>query len=302
MTDVEMSAETRILFEPSSRPISRPRIRRARVACTACQARKIRCTAQTDEPCSNCVFENVQCIMAVKPTKPRKARPRSNLYTTGRAAHTAGTTSSLSSCNKNILDGLQHQTPNITPPITTDTQQSKPKSPCMEDQLQLPGIDGELTENAEDQLDWKESAFKNLCPPGIHDPPWTPSSERSTTEGNSAPYQPPPFIAPPPPWLTAEDIHYLYQKGALSVPEPELRDALIEAYLLYVYPCYPVLDLQALDEALHGGPGHSFSLLVFQAIMFAGSCWVDIKLLRKLRFLTRLEARKTFYLRVKVSK
>jgi hypothetical protein len=301
MTDVEIPAKTRVLFEPTSRQISRPRIRRARAACTACQVRKIRCTAQIDEPCSNCVFDNVQCIIAVKPPRPKKTRAHLSSQVAGRVAHKIGTSSSLSPDSGGNLNGSRHQTPNISSPATNSIQQSKPRSTCTEARPRLTSIDSELAEDAENEIDWKEAAFKNLSPPRILDPPWTPAFEDSTMNGTPASYQLPPFIAPPPPWLTDKDIHYLHQKGALSVPEPELRDALIEAYLLYVYPCYPVLDLEALDEALQGGSGHSFSLLVFQAVLFAGSCWVDIKLLRKLRFLTRLEARRAFYQKVRVS-
>lgn len=40
--------------------------RRARAACNLCRWRKVRCNAQNGQPCSNCTFEDVQCVMAPK--------------------------------------------------------------------------------------------------------------------------------------------------------------------------------------------------------------------------------------------
>lgn len=50
--------------------------RRARVACQACRAKKIRCDAKDGEPCSNCLLENVQCVLV--PKKPRRYDPTSS--------------------------------------------------------------------------------------------------------------------------------------------------------------------------------------------------------------------------------
>ncbi|EXJ70664.1 uncharacterized protein A1O5_05654 [Cladophialophora psammophila CBS 110553] len=95
-------------------------------------------------------------------------------------------------------------------------------------------------------------------------------------------------------------MNYLHQKGACSLPDAELRDALIESYIDYIHPCYPFLDLDLLDKALCGNSDQQFSLPVLQAVMFAGSSWVDIKLLRRRGFLTRKAARMTFYLRTRL--
>lgn len=101
--------------------------------------------------------------------------------------------------------------------------------------------------------------------------------------------------------LTKGDLQYLHEKGALSLPEPGLRNALIESYMLYVHPCYPIIDVDALNEALYGGLREKrFSFLVFQAIMFTASCFVETKMLRKLGLLTRKAARNALFLKARV--
>ncbi|KEF52113.1 uncharacterized protein A1O9_11739 [Exophiala aquamarina CBS 119918] len=108
----------------------------------------------------------------------------------------------------------------------------------------------------------------------------------------------PPFVRPMPSWLTTEDIEYLWCKGALQVPEPELRDNLVQCYILYIHPCFPLIDLEAFQASLQDPSRHeSISLLLFQAIMFASSPWADIKLVRKLGFWTRKAMRSAFYLK-----
>lgn len=112
----------------------------------------------------------------------------------------------------------------------------------------------------------------------------------------------PAFIQPIPDHLAPEDVDYLRKKGCFDVPEPELRDAILRSYAEYVHPCIPLLDLaRFLSSILSPQPqGNRISLLLFQAVMFAGSAHVDIKPLRKLGYLRRKAARRALYLKTKV--
>jgi hypothetical protein len=92
----------------------------------------------------------------------------------------------------------------------------------------------------------------------------------------------------------------LSQRGALSIPEPGLRDELLLAFVLYVYPTLPVVDLQDLVKAVEGHPGCDVSLILFQAVMFAGTAFVDLQLLVDAGFESRLAARAYFFRKVKV--
>jgi hypothetical protein len=111
----------------------------------------------------------------------------------------------------------------------------------------------------------------------------------------------PDFIQPIPEHLAPEDIEFLRQKGCFQIPSPELRDAILRSYAEYVHPCMPVLDLARflsgiLSPKAHGG---RISLLLFQAVMFAGSAHVEIKRLRKLGYLKRKAARRALLIKVK---
>ncbi|KAK5045192.1 hypothetical protein LTR84_009525 [Exophiala bonariae] len=111
----------------------------------------------------------------------------------------------------------------------------------------------------------------------------------------------PGFLKPPPASMDPEDLEYLARKGSLTLPDPDLRDACLRSYFQYVQPCFPVVDVKAFHGFLHapGPKSDKFSLLVFQSMMFVGSIWVDIRLIRRLGFLTRHSARRAMHSKVR---
>lgn len=119
----------------------------------------------------------------------------------------------------------------------------------------------------------------------------------------NAPSKLPPFIAPFSTQIPAEDLAYLSAKGALKLPENTLQTALLRSYFDYVHPFMPILDLERFlrSVATQEGEHDRTSLLLFQAIMFAGTAHVDMDHLRKAGFRTRRQARKTFFQRTRVS-
>lgn len=114
----------------------------------------------------------------------------------------------------------------------------------------------------------------------------------------------PPYIKPLPDHLQQEDVEYLARKGALSVPEPRLRDELLRSYIEFVPGTLPEPDwhdvLAHVEQRHSTGPG--VSLLLFQAIMFVGSAYVDMEHLERAGFKTRKSARQAFFQRARVSK
>ena len=111
----------------------------------------------------------------------------------------------------------------------------------------------------------------------------------------------PSYISPTKHIFDVEEIAYLRSRGALSVPLPDLRDQLLLAFLLYVHPFLPVVDFQDVCDAVEGRPGCQISLLLFQAIMFAGTAFVDLQHLLDAGFENRLAARAYFFRKIKVS-
>jgi hypothetical protein len=113
----------------------------------------------------------------------------------------------------------------------------------------------------------------------------------------------PPYVRPLPQRLAAEDVTYLFGKKALSIPDVLLRNALLRAYVEYVHPYMPLIALHDFLAVVDRGTGENgrLSLLLFQAVMFAGTAFVDMDYLIGAGYQSRKEARKEFYQKAKVS-
>lgn len=103
--------------------------------------------------------------------------------------------------------------------------------------------------------------------------------------------------------MTSVDIDYLFAKGALSLPETSVRNALLRSYLEYVHPYMPLVEVHELLQIIDDGTGQygRISLLLFQAIMFAGTAFVDMDELRAAGYSSRKSARKAFFQKARVS-
>lgn len=113
----------------------------------------------------------------------------------------------------------------------------------------------------------------------------------------------PDFIQPPSREFDDDELEFLTKRGALSLPEQSLQDQLLLAFLLYVYPSLPILDIQDFIDAVEQRrPGCRVSLILFQAIMFSGTAFVPIEALRKAGFESRIAARGYFLRKLKVRK
>ncbi|KAI9844111.1 MAG: hypothetical protein M1837_005825 [Sclerophora amabilis] len=112
----------------------------------------------------------------------------------------------------------------------------------------------------------------------------------------------PGYIKPLPPRIVSEDVAYLENKGALSIPETGLRNELLRAYVEFVHGYMPLLDLNDFLKIVDMGNGATgtLSLLLFQAVMFVGSAFVDLRHLQNAGFPTRKAARRAFFQRARV--
>lgn len=113
----------------------------------------------------------------------------------------------------------------------------------------------------------------------------------------------PRFIKPLPAKIGPEEISYLEKKGALTVPKGTLRSEMLRAYVEFVHPYMPLLDLHDFLTVIDRSDGSKgkVSLILFQAVMFAGSAFVDMSHLRFAGYATRKEARKDFFQKTRVS-
>lgn len=111
----------------------------------------------------------------------------------------------------------------------------------------------------------------------------------------------PAFIKPVPAKYGVDDIAYLSKKGALTIPSPPLRNALLQSFINFIHPYMPLLDLhEFLDTIENNDESSAVSLLLFQAIMFASTASVDIQYLKAAGYTTRREARRDFFQKTRV--
>lgn len=123
----------------------------------------------------------------------------------------------------------------------------------------------------------------------------TPSFSRLVSPGTPG-HSLPGYIKPLPARLGLDEIMFLERKGALTIPPVPLRNALLESFAEFVYPYMPLLNLHDLIEQIdHNGSSQMVSLLLFQAIMFAGVATVDMRYLSAAGYTTRRDARRKFF-------
>ena len=114
-------------------------------------------------------------------------------------------------------------------------------------------------------------------------------------------YSLPAYIKPVPPRLGQDDIIYLEKKGALTIPPTPLRDALLKEYAEFVNPYMPLLNFHEVVGIIDRNDGsQTISLLLFQAMMFAGVATVDMRYLKSAGYATRRDARREFFQKTRV--
>ncbi|KNG51365.1 cutinase transcription factor 1 alpha [Stemphylium lycopersici] len=117
-----------------------------------------------------------------------------------------------------------------------------------------------------------------------------------------APGELPKFIKPLPAKIGPDEISYLEKKGALNVPRGNLRSEMLRAYVEFVHPYMPLIDLHdflSIVDRRDGSKG-KVSLILFQAVMFAGSAFVDMEHLRAAGYASRKDARKDFFQKTRI--
>ncbi|KAI1774181.1 transcription factor CTF1 [Hypoxylon cercidicola] len=124
----------------------------------------------------------------------------------------------------------------------------------------------------------------------------------NSLEEPDASAQLPAFIRPLPAKIAPEDVTYLHTKGALSLPSLNLQNALLSAYVEYVHPYMPLIELHdylSLINARDGVYGQT-SLFLYQCVMFAATAFVDGKHLKEAGYTSRKAARREFFYKARL--
>lgn len=111
----------------------------------------------------------------------------------------------------------------------------------------------------------------------------------------------PSFIRPLSKSLADDDLEFLERKGAFVLPESDIRDEILRCYVSTIHPFMPILDIRAfLTAVTNTTKGDRISLLLFQAVMFAGLSALDPQFIQRMGFKTTKDARQVFFTRVRL--
>ncbi|KAL2131002.1 hypothetical protein VTI74DRAFT_5684 [Chaetomium olivicolor] len=275
--------------------------RRAARACVSCRARKVRCDVVEGAPCGNCRWDDVECIV-----QESRRRKKNLPYACGPAAVGA---------RAGTAEALRTKSIGAAPPIITANLAKPAFVPNGTFSLPLNGANGG---QAAARLLYQQptAGFGTTGPAAASAaaltgfPPVTPAVLpaspaslypllRTALEQTS---EWPPFLKPIPDRILAEDRQYLVQKQVFMLPPLRLQNALLAAYVEYVHPYMPLMELHDFLKVVNDRTGASgkVSLFLYHAVMFAATAFVDESLLKDAGYDSRRDARRAFFSRTRL--
>ncbi|KAG9775194.1 hypothetical protein KCU88_g5192, partial [Aureobasidium melanogenum] len=304
--------------------------KRAGKACLNCRARKVKCNVEEHGvPCTNCLTDDVVCRVQ----KSRRGR-RPTKDGTKKPSPTAEKRHVPSSPMADIgTDRLTKSAALKRLPVTHTTgwlSQYSLKDDSAAAELDKPVSHNITGVHLKSYLDHKDEPVTDRFDTGeLHrELTYAPLIDRDavhyttssgpisrdntveidhatpSTKSMDTGYEPlPDCVKPIAQHLTMDDIHYLRIKGALDIPSIELRKALIQSYVQYFHPLMPLLDLPTLMNCANECPTNTtpkMSILLLQAVMFAGVTFVDSEQIKRAGFICRRTARRVFYDRARL--
>ncbi|KAI2641703.1 transcription factor CTF1 [Hypomontagnella submonticulosa] len=298
--------------------------RRAARACISCRSRKVRCDVVEGAPCGNCRWDNVECIVQ------ESRRRRKNLF--------HSTSSTASQCNTAPQAAEAQLRAKPANPIAIASAAAPLRRTSEVTQTSAVGNDvtgsGVLMDGALEShvphllyqrsglrpdpvlLSTLQASNNGSRYPSIWPNPNTcqNSSSAAGTEASrtaqflnsleepDASSQLPAFIRPLPAKIAPEDVTYLHAKGALSLPSLSLQNALLTAYVEYVHPYMPLVELHDFLGMINSRDGlyGQTSLFLYQSVMFAATAFVDARYLKEAGYASRKAARREFFYKTRL--
>ncbi|CUS08759.1 unnamed protein product [Tuber aestivum] len=316
--------------------IFRPVKRRASKACQCCRARKVRCNVvEHGAPCTNCRLDEVECI--ITESRRRKKLWGTKVDNTGSASDTGADTTTRAEasaspserktgfCHKNgtRISGspparsidlrsdkeggghVPHLICAFNPSVCSGKRKKKTHHPKPFSHFLVRADQAQGLRMVRDRRASYASSHESL--PSLANSLSTHTSASSShprklLTTSQACNELPAFIKPTPIKIPLDDLDYLAKKGALTLPEEPLRSELLRSHFDFVHPYMPLLNRKEFLRSVTSDDGSKgrISLLLFQAVMFAGSAFVDMESLRAAGYTTRKAARKAFFTKARV--
>lgn len=152
--------------------------------------------------------------------------------------------------------------------------------------------------------------FLTSIAPSLSHPPLPPSYSEENVWDSFTTLGPPtgsgaflPGFITPMPALNSATMECLYMNGVFSLPSSSLQDALLQTFVECVLPTMPIVESQRILDAIHDQTGNrgTVSLLLFHAIMFSATTFVDAGHLLDAGYSSRQEAHEALFQTTRVS-
>jgi hypothetical protein len=254
--------------------------KRASQACQQCRLRKVKCDlVEVGLPCDNCRSDGAECVASTS-RRSRKYRLQKSQSKHVRAVQP-------------LLLPQPQPTASSVPFVAARPGDASrdPATPlsCEYDSVNTLSLDGtHIHSSFGPSLQSPRQNLPTILPAGS-------LSAREPIKFRSLPS----YIRPPHYNLRPDELDFLESRGALTIPDRPVRDELLFSFLHYVNPFLPVLDVQEFLSAIEGESGSQVSLILLQAVMFAGTAFVDSQVLLDAGFKDRTTARAYFFQKVK---
>ncbi|KAE8421298.1 hypothetical protein BDV36DRAFT_280850 [Aspergillus pseudocaelatus] len=259
----------------SSNP-STPVMRRTRVACKACNARRVKCDAADGQPCWHCRIRQTPC----------------ELIDSKRGKYMAPAVMAPDATHKTIQSG---QTDSIHRPTALGGNDRG--SGIEIHRAGIAEINGiERLKNGQEQSHHRtqqlgESVGLSYVVEVVYSP------KDGSTEPLKVHYPIPASIADRPDANQAPHVEEpVSLQEAFTMPSPDVADQLVQVFFHKLHPAYPVFDRQKFTRQYRQGQA---SPLVLQTIFFLGFTVGSDELVHAAGYSDRATARKTHYLRAK---
>ncbi|VUC28830.1 unnamed protein product, partial [Clonostachys rosea] len=248
-------------------PFTKPVSGRAPRACLGCRSRKVRCDVTRRWPCGNCEWSNRACIVRDRRSRKSSTFRLYDLY--------------------NVAEDEQWEQ---SPQKDCHAEGDSPDSQSLGSHSHGSNSEAAAESSSCSRLD-NESVQNEYC-----------LNQGPMLDPFSLVMSLPWFIRPLHRGINADDMAFLLSKGALSLPSQALQLALVRAYADSIYPHLPVIDLSHFLECITATDyvAPRVSLLLYQAILAAGTACVKLGDLKDAGFQTRKSARRIFLDKVKL--
>ncbi|KAL6248682.1 hypothetical protein RBB50_004937 [Rhinocladiella similis] len=278
---------------------------RAPKACERCRVRKVRCDIVLRKgKCTNCSLDDLDCI------EPGPRRQRGTARRQPRIEHTepdsADTVLIEDSVHSRALpdDSISFQVSMTTAEVNDyliDPTTSEPEPPSgsinHEEMQVVPDSNEDLFPDFTGDLLQRQS-LENLS--SLQGPTGTPPDDDRVPFPDLQKLLPA-FIAPIHSQRTYMYCDFLASRKAFDIPTPPLLRAILKRYTEFVHPHIPLVDIHHVLEAVSTeGRCGRISLLLLQAMLLAGSSYVDMEYVSGAGFCNRMALRSELAERVRL--